>query len=209
MILPRAAHERKVLLATVLLAAVVLWVYYAYILTPLLQNVSRLGQELRTVRSQLREVEQAIVQEPQLRQQYQRLADETAKWRAALPAEDELPAVIERLSEVAGQTGVKIQLITPQRPLQGPSGSAGQPAGSQSPVLYKEIPIAIDALAGFHQLGTFLSRIESGEQPMQLRGLRISENSQALRRHLVKITLIAYVAPSTTKPSADRSPSGT
>ena len=125
-----------------------------------------------------------------------------------LPAEEELPVIIERLSDLASQSGVKIQLVMPQRPLQGGAGGAvPQPSAPSSPALYKEIPIEIDALAGFHQLGTFLSRIELGEQAMQLRSLRISQNAKTSRRHLVKMTLVAYVIPSAPKPTADKNPS--
>ena len=60
--------------------------------------------------------------------------------------------------------------------------------------LYKEIPIQIDALAGFHQMGMFLSRVESGAQPMQVRMLRISDNPSEPRRHVVKLQLVAYFA---------------
>ena len=66
-------QNRKFLIAIVLLAAVILWVYYAYILAPLVQGIWQLGHEVRTVQSQLRDIEQAIVQEPQFRQQYRQL----------------------------------------------------------------------------------------------------------------------------------------
>ena len=52
----------------------------------------------------------------------------------------------------------------------------------------------IDALSGFHQLGSFLGRVESGPQPMRLRSLRLSGNPKDFRRHNSKIILIVYFA---------------
>ena len=208
--LTMVVQGRKMLVLVGLLAVLVLWVYYAYILTPLVQRVWQVGGEARTLRGQLRAIEQAIVQEPQLRQQHRQLADEVEKLRTTLPSEEELPAVIERLADLASQTGVKLQLITPQRPLQGHGIGAGPTpsAPTTSPALYKEIPIDMEALAGFHQLGTFLSRIELGEQPMQLRSLHISQDAKMLRRHVVKMTLVAYVAPRAADKSLSRGREG-
>ena len=208
--LTMVVQDRKMLVVVGLLAVLVLWVYYAYILTPLVQRVWQVGGEARTLRGQLRAIEQAIVQEPQLRQQHRQLADEVEKLRTTLPSEEELPAVIERLSDLASQTGVKLQLITPQRSLQGRGTGVGPTPSSPttSPVIYTEIPIDMEALAGFHQLGTFLSRIELGEQPMQLRSLHISQDAKMLRRHVVEMTLVAYVAPRAADKSLSRGREG-
>ena len=208
-----------------LVAIVAVWVYYGAVVKPLFRAVAEVSQAGRVAKGQLREIEQAFTQEPQLRRQRLQLEQQVARLRAAIPTEEGLPAVIERLTELAGQTGVKLQLIVPQRPLAsatqttGRSGeakalraerSAGTGEGSGLPP-YTEIPIQLDALAGFHQLGTFLSRVEQGEHPMQLRSLRISENPKLLRRQVVKMTLAAYLLPSTSsgKPAAANAPGST
>lgn len=190
-------QDRKSLLVAILLAAIFPWGYYAYVLMPVVRTVWRMGQEVQTLRSHMHDVEQAIVQEPQLRQQYRQLSGDVQRVLTMLPIEAELPAVIERVSDLASQTGVKIQFVSPQRPPQdSPVSSGSQPSSTSRPTLYKEIPIDIDAVAGFHQLGTFVSRIELGEQPMQLRALRISQNPKMPRRHLVKMTIVAYALSS-------------
>jgi hypothetical protein len=38
----------------------------------------------------------------------------------------------------------------------------------------------------------FLSRVEAGAQPMQLKSLRISGNPKEPRRHSVKLVLLVY-----------------
>lgn len=180
---PLAPQDRRRVLLLSVLAVLLVWGYYGYILTPLWRRVSEVSTQTRLAKQQLRDIEQALIQEPQLHQQRRQLEDRMAHLRTAILTEDELPTMMEHLTTLAGQSGVKIQLISPQR--------AGAPRAS-----YQEIPIQIEALAGFHQLGTFLSRVELGTQPIEVRSLRVSENPKLLRRHLVKLTVIAYAMPS-------------
>lgn len=198
----RADRQRMVLIS--LLASLAVWVYYGYVLKPLVRAVAEVRQTERAARGQLREIEQAFTQEPQLHQQRRQLEQEVAHLREVIPTEEELPTVIERLTELGGQTGVKLQLIAPQRPLASTNHSKESAAG----LLYTEIPIQLDALGGFHQLGAFLSLVEQGEHPVQLRSLRISENPKLLRRHVVKMILVAYVMPSRKAAADTPSPGG-
>jgi len=170
-------RELQLFVVVVFLAGISLWVYYTLLFKPMFQEAVRLGQEVRTASLKLQHTEQAITQEPQLRQEYERLQEALQGLRKALPPPEDLPSVIGLLSDVASQTSVKIQTIFPQRSLEDREETPRrEPASSDVPELYTEIPIQIDALTGFHQLGTFLSRVESGAQPMQLRSIRITEN---------------------------------
>jgi len=190
-------EQRLLVVAVVVLAGVFVWVYYAYGLTPLFRKVVQLGQEIRTTNIKLQHIEQAIAQEPQLRQERDRLGETIQALSALLPPEEELPSVIELLSDVASQTGVKIQTIFPLRA----SETEEAPTGAKQPPdkgreFYTQIPIQIDALTGFHQLGSFLSHVESSPQPMQLKSLRISGDPKEPRRHNMKIVLTVYFAAS-------------
>lgn len=182
-----SAKDQKQVAGLFLLAAVCLGVYYAYVFRPLVNTVVQLGQAVHTQQTQLQAFKQLIAQESQLHQEQARLTATVQRERAALPSNQELPAVLERLATVASQAGVKVQTVMPQRV------SVSLPT-QNTPPLYKEIPIQIEGLAGFHQLGTFLSQIELGGQPMQVRKLHISENAKDPRRHTVEMTLIGYFA---------------
>lgn len=180
--------DQKRLAGLFLLAAVSLGVYDAYVFRPLVNAVRQLGQDVQTTQRQLQAFEQLIAQESQLHQEQIRLMATVQRERAALPASQDLPAVLERLSTVASQAGVKIQTVAPQRV------TASLPASNTPPALYQEIPVRMEGLAGFHQLGSFLSQIESGDQPIQVRKLHIGENTKDPRRHVVELTLIGYFA---------------
>lgn len=169
------------------------YAYFAYALTPLVRQLSSLAQEIDTTRRQLQFVEQMIVQGPHLKREQGQLQEDVTRLRQTLPPVEAMPSVIERLSDLARQTDVKIQSIQPERTdAAAEAGAPGQPA--TAPERYRGVPIQIDALAGFFQLQNFVARLESNDQPMRVQSLRISEHPKELRRHNINVVIIGYFA---------------
>ena len=188
-------RDQKRLAGVFLLAGACVWVYHAWVLRPLVKTVAQVGQDVHTKQKQLQAFEQLLAQEPQLHQEYARLSVAIQQERAALPSDQELPVVLERIANLAGAAGVKVQTVLPQR-------TVLSPPTQNTPQLYKEIPIQMEGVAGFHQLGNFLSQIESGAQPMQVKTLHISGNAKDVRRHAVQVTLIGYFATGQDSPAS-------
>jgi len=184
-------REQRTLLLLVLAAVPILWVYSGA-LGGLWRRLGDLGQRVRAAREELRSLEAVVANEASLKEQERQVQQTVVALRALLPGEDELPAAIERLSDLATQTQLKIQTIYPHRVLneQAVPGEQKRSWGT----VYKEIPIQIDAVSGFHQLGTFLSMVESDTRPMRVANLRISGNPKDPKRHVVKLLLRSYFA---------------
>lgn len=174
-----------------LLAVGILWVYTSLIAGPLLREVRGLGQRVRDARQELRVLEAATANEAALWAQHRQLQEDVAALRDFLPDEEELPQLIELLSDLASQSQVKIQTIFPQRSM---DGSATDPDADLGPTVYKDVFIQIDAITGFHQLGVFLSLVEARDQPMQVSFLRISTHPRETRRVKVKLLIQAFFA---------------
>ena len=187
------AASRWVLVGLAILATLILWVYYAYVVQPMAQGIGRLREELRRARIQASATEQAVARAPQLKREQEELTDEVAQLRNALPTERELASVIQFLSDLASQTSVKIQSVFPQRPADGTASN--RRAGAPAEPLYQEVPIQIDAVAGFHQFGSFLSRAEHGPHMLRVRSLRISGNPREPQRHALKLVMVTYLTP--------------
>lgn len=190
--LPMAIKREQQVIVLVAGAALVgVVVCYAVVVGPLLRSLSQQRESLRAAQASLQQIKQALAREPQLRTQLDALTFDMKALHEAMPAEEILPAVIERLSEMATQAGLKIQTIFPQRTTEGRDSKDAPTAD-----LYKEVPIQIDALAGYHQLGMFLSSVERHAQPMRLKNLRISLSGKDGKRHNVKMVVVAYFATS-------------
>ena len=174
----------------------VLWVYSAYIVGPMVREVGKLGTSVREARTQLAALEQATANETAIRESHRQLDETVVSLRRLLPPEQELPSVIEFLSDLARQTQVKIQSVFPQRPVaeQASAQEKGNTKTPATPVVYKEIPIQIDAQATYHQLGTLLSLVESGERPMDISTLHIAGNPKEPRFHNISMVVLAYFA---------------
>ena len=194
-------REQRTLLTVIGLGIVILWMYVAAIVRPLMREVGRLTQQLRAAREQLKLLEVSTANEDALREQHRQLEETVLVLRKLLPGEEELPAVIELVSDMASQAQVKIQTIFPQRPVGEGAGDKtdkdeNRDAGPKQPEVYKNVLIQIDALASFHQLGTFLSLVEQGDKPMQIANLRLIQDPKEMKRLRIKMLLRSYFAPS-------------
>ncbi len=188
-----STREQRLLARVGLLVVGILWVYTSLIAGPLLREVRGLGQRVRDARQELRVLEAATANEAALREQHRQLQEDVTALRDLLPNEEELPQLIELLSNLASQSQVKIQTIFPQRPSEG-SATDQDPDADLGPTVYKDVLIQIDAITSFHQLGVFLSLVEARDQPMQVSFLRISSHPREIRRVKVKLLVQAFFA---------------
>lgn len=187
-------REQRVLVAAGTLALVIGWVYAAYIIGPLKREADRLGREVKSTRQHVATLEAAITNDSALRRQYEQVLGRVQGMRALLPAREEVADVIQDLSTLAAQANIKIETIFPQpRPASELKGEERQSAG---PAVYEKIMVQIDALAGYHQLGSFLSLVESGRRPMRISSLRIAGNPREPKRHFIKLLIQAYFGTS-------------
>ena len=133
-----------------------------------------------------------MANEPALRAQHGQWNEKVKSFRLLLPPREEESVVLERLSNLARQIQVKVQAIFPQR-------AAGKgPAVPSHPVVYEDVLIHIDATAGYHQLGTFISLLEAEEHPMRVSSLRIVANPKESKRHTITLLIRAYFSTSST-----------
>lgn len=190
-----SAREQRILLLVAALGLGILWTYAALIIGPLTREAAHVNQQVRSAREDLRTLELATVNETALREQHRQLQETVASLRKFLPGEEELPQVIELLSDLAGRSQVKIQTIFPQRAPEPPGQSPVPPEQAKvMPEVSKEVLIQVDALAGFHQLGAFLSLVETGDKPMQVSSLQVMTDPREPKRLQVKLVFQAYFA---------------
>ena len=186
-------REQQVLGVVVVLGLCITWGYMTYF-SVIRGAADRLGGEVRSARDRVQVIEKALASESQIRQQYAQMDQSVNSLRTQLPPEEQLSSVIEHLSDLASQSQVKIQTIFPQR--QTDEEAAGSSLLGQKPPIYTVTPIQIDAVAGYHELGTFLNLVEMSHSPMELASLRISANPNQIKRHTIKIVLDVFFATS-------------
>jgi Tfp pilus assembly protein PilO len=208
------------------LSAVTLAIYVGLIVAPMWKQFAGYSSKIASAKKDLSALKEAVSKEPQLQEQHQKLLASVRVWRQRLPLAGNTSAVIEHISGIASQSGLRIQNITPQ-PLISPEmavelkaprpkdllvkgsdsksksksksrsqskSKAKVPASQavQKP-FYHTLPIQMDALANYHQLGRFIDMLEGATFPMWVVSVRISANSKEPSRHKVRLLVQTYV----------------
>ena len=119
-----------------------------------------------------------------LKKQVAQYQDKIQRYEGMLPAEQEIPKLLEDLSQMAKESNVKIVGLTP---LQSKQGSQGPDE------IYQEIPIRISARSGYHELGKFLSNLENSDRFMKVADIKIKENKATPKKHDVELLVLTYV----------------
>ena len=193
-------RDQRTVLIVSGLAVGTLWLYAAFIVGPLMREVGKLRRQVSEARAELQALELSTARVAELRTQHLRLDRAVALLHRFLPSEEELPQVIELISGFASQSQVKIQRIAPIRTTDATETAAPGATPDEPPVVYKSVPIKVDALSGFHQLGTFLSLVETSGKPMEISSLRIWTDPRELKRVNTTLIIRSFVV---TRPSEE------
>lgn len=181
-----------------LLGMLAVCVYFSMLVVPSFQRIGKLGQEVSEAKEQLTMLERVLANEERIREQHERLGQTVASLRDILPAEEELPIIIEKLSELARVANVKILTIFPKLDI-SKSFNAQHGEKDNETRVYRAIPIQMDAVAGYHSIGQFMSLVESLSIPIEVTVLRISHSPQLFREHAMRLVLNIFFA--TNEPS--------
>lgn len=188
--------QQKMIFLIALVAVGVIYVYFSFILAPLRKKSEELKTQLTTAKAEVQKLEISVGQLPHFKREQERLLDSVAMWKERMPDDDQLPLVIETLSNYARQSGIKILIIVPHLDSadskESGKGSGSKDASSAKDIAYKAIPLQIDAEGGYHALGTFINRIEQARNPMHVLSLRVSDTPEKPYAHGIQMLIQAY-----------------
>jgi type IV pilus assembly protein PilO len=117
--------------------------------------VAKLDKEISSGEVKIRKLDQLIAENALLKAKLEALKEK-------LPVEKEVTELLKQISDLGLQSGLEILLWRP-----GPRRAA--PSG-----LYAEIPVQIEVVTGYHNLGDFYSQISRLSRIVNISGLRIT-----------------------------------
>ncbi len=175
----RTVREQKLLL--LFLVCLVIVLDYFALMRPVqgvfadtLPRLSALQPELKTLREDKKN-------KAQLEAHWQDAKARLEEAEKNFVDSDEVSALLEELSQLAQNSGVKIMALKPIE-----MTSAGEGA------VYSPVPIKMSALAGTHELGRFLVKLETNRPFFRVTGMRITENPADVRRHQIDLELESF-----------------
>ena len=175
-------NKKQVIVIGVAIGAVVLYLYTNFLLLPQISATVKVYDGAKKIDAEVKVSQRAVSEVDGLKKQVSRYQDKIESYEKMLPVEQEIPKLLEDLSNMAKESNVKIVGITP---LQAKEPQTGEE-------IYQEIPILINAKSGYHELGKFLSDLENAGRFMKVVDINIKENSATPKRHDVELLVLTY-----------------
>jgi Tfp pilus assembly protein PilO len=175
-------NKRQVALVACLIGALLLYLYVNFLLLPQISDVAAVYDRANKIRSGVKAAERNVAEIESLKKQVALYRGKIDSYERILPAEQGISKLLEDLSEMAKSANVKIVGITPL-------SSKQEPRPDQ---IYQEIPILINAKAGYHELGRFLADLENSDRFMKIVDIKVMANKAAPKRHDIELMVLAY-----------------
>ncbi len=166
--------KKKVLLIYASSLLVVFLVYFFFFLKPSIGKLFELVPQAHKLRAEIKEVRNDLDFEDRFKRNLGALRQKLGRYEKKLSREKEIPMLLESFSRLARSSRVKILSITPVEKKE---------KGISAENIYQEVPIEIKAQSGYHELGTFINRLENDDRYMQVSDIKIKSNSFNPKRH--------------------------
>lgn len=177
----------RILLLTVsaVLAAAALYIYFVFV--PQVMGVFKLSGNVGKMKSELKSARVVIADFERLNNNLKERGQKVESYEKKLPAEQEIPVLLENLSNMAKDSDIKIVGIVPAMSYFKVDLSA-----NQNPI-YREIPILITAKSGYHELGSFLNSLENADRFTKVVDIGIKANRTSPKKHDVELMICTYI----------------
>ena len=180
--------DKKVWIFAGIVTLLVLTGYMKFFLGPALQKNGRLGSEIKDLRQRLKSTKASLARLPQMEKEIAQLHQKSETLKVRFPSKAELPELLEHLSGIAESSDVKIVEILPASMMPAPSKTEKVGQGA-----YEELPIAFTAKSGYHELGSFINRLENSERIFTVKDIEVKADPSDPKRHHVRLVVATFV----------------
>ncbi|MFC1806848.1 type 4a pilus biogenesis protein PilO [Candidatus Omnitrophota bacterium] len=156
---------------------------------PTISSLKDTVPKVRDLQRQLNSANIAIANKPRYESQIKDLSGRLSSHKKRFSTERQISALLKRLSQMAQNSGVKILSIKPH-----PAVTNSQQSNSIS--AYQKFPISINAKCGYHQLSTFLNKLENADTFMRVTDIKIANDPKSIMEHSSYILINTYVISS-------------
>lgn len=183
----KKATKNEIIGLTALICVLLIAGYFFLFLRPLISKLADVSHKVSKLQNDMTAAGLAIGGVPKLGNEIDDIKKKVVAYSNKLPNEEEFPALLENLSAMAQNTDVKITKIIPIKDTEAQASE--KPA---SPI-YQEQKILINAQCDYHQLGTFISELESAERFMEISDITIESVKATPRRHNVQLIVKTFI----------------
>lgn len=170
--------DNKKLILIGLLCVIVVYIDYSFILKPQVSGINSAKNKIKKITAELGTFNKEASSGAALNNEQ----DKGPGLKKELITQDQLPQLLEEISQAANKNNIRIMQITPLQNVK-PASSAGS----------KAITIKLELIAGYHGLGGFVNDLENSAKFLMLDGLKIKREQADLTKEAVSLELKTYV----------------
>lgn len=178
------AQQKKILAGIGAGVGFILWLTFFF--TPQFVNWIQRRPQVQGLKAQIQEARQRLGQFPKREKELSDLKTQYELSGANLISQQQLPELLEKIAQAARSAGVRLEAVKPKVDISqltpGPSG-------------YLELPLEVDAVAGYHGLGVFLDTLERSDNLIRVQEFKIQADPKDLWNHQATFVLQSYLLP--------------
>ncbi len=178
-----AKDPKKMLIVITVSVIAGLVLYVTLVLGPQIVKIFGVRAALVKVRAELSAARADIAKIGSMKSAVEAYNNKVGKYEKTLPTEEGIPALLESLAEMAKSSNMSIVGIVPVEM------KKDKPKGR----VYAEIPIMISAKGGYHELGRFMSRVETSDRFIKIIDMQIKVNKPIPKKHDVELSVVTYI----------------
>jgi len=176
-------------------AIVILATAYFFLLAPAQAEVAQLRAELSSLQSEITRNRAIVADLLKYRREVAELEARLNALKDRLPGEKEIPTLYRTVSDAATASGLGVALFQPRPPVVRD--------------YYSEIPIALNAEAGYHQFGEFFERVAKMARVVNITEIKLNGLNRPRIPIRAELVLATYMyrpigAPPAPKPAGAR-----
>lgn len=175
-------NPKQLMIAVGVTTLVVLFLYLNFLIVPQLMKIAEIRGRIGKMSADLTNAKADIEKIDSMKKVIEEYKKKVGQYEKLLPTKEDVPAILENLSEMARNANMRIAGIVPMDPKE-----------SKSRRIYQEIPIAISAKAGFHELGRFMASVENSDRFMKVVDIQIRYNRANPKKQDIELMTATYV----------------
>ncbi len=179
-------NKSQFLLAVILVSAIIGFLFINFLLIPQIMKVTDLLSKAGKSRADIKSANLEVARIPELKKKIDTFRDKVDSYEKMLPAEREIPTLLEDLSAMAKRSKVKIVGIVPVT-------QAAKTDIDKKGQIYQEIPILISAKSGYHDLGAFIGDLENSRRFMKIVDISMKTSKASPVKHDVELIVCTYI----------------
>lgn len=168
-----------VILGGILIVAILIGDWYL-IMAPMFKGFSTKHQKISGLKNLIQEAESLKMQRDEIEKKLAEVEREFERYNKKLPQAKDIPALLAEFNKKAEEAGIKFAKVETLQTIPHTVGKN---------ITYLERPLRVDVTSGYHEIGSFLNKIESLGRFVELKTMKlyIEETAAQKRENVLPI----------------------